>query len=178
MRRRASHAALVLLLTAPSLSADGLDAAGVKAALIFNFLQFVEWPQPRLPGGAPLQICVVGPHEIVDRLQAATKEKVKGHTLTVVQQDVRRDLSTCHVIFVPATAAESFAPVAKRYSATGALVIGDDADTSIPAVLNLRSLDKKVAFEIDLDAADAQQLDVSSRLISLASRVIGSPRRH
>jgi hypothetical protein len=137
----------------------------VKAAYLFNFTKFVDWPEHAMPAGAPITICVAAPSPFGNTLeQTVHGELVAGRALTT---RVVRDSTGCHVLFVPEGA--TAAPLLRDARATPVLTVGESPEfLRDGGVVNFVMDDGKVRFEISHEAAARAQLRISSRLLRLA----------
>lgn len=137
----------------------------VKAAFIYNFVQYVEWPADAL-GSGPLTICVAGHNPF----GAALSDTVQGETLGARPIGVRVILEPepgCHVLFVPTGSATSAYLRASQMMPI--LTIGETPDF-IPqgGMISFVLEGANVRFVIDQQAAERVGLRVSSRLMRLA----------
>jgi hypothetical protein len=164
---RAGAIVLALLAAAP-VSGQG-DVAleyRVKAAYLFNFTKFVEWPSSALPESAPLTICVAGENPFGPVLADTIRgEIVNGRQL--VARVARRSDHTCHVLFVPRGVEP--APYLRTGRVAPQLTVGESADfLRQGGIINFVLEDGRVRFEINQDAAARARLRISSRLLRLA----------
>ena len=136
----------------------------VKAAFLFNFAKFVEWP-PEADAG-PLQICVAGRNVFGDALVDTVRgETINGRPLAV--RVILEPEPGCHVIFVPRGAATQAYLRAARTSPS--LTVGESPDFIAQGGMVNFTLDgTSVRFEIDREAAERVGLRISSRLLRLA----------
>lgn len=158
-------AALALVLAATTSAQEISLEYRVKAAYLFNFTKFVDWPPDATPAGAPLVICVAGVSPFGGTLEETVHgELVGGRPLTT---RVVRDPSGCHVLFVPAGVAA--APLLHDARTKPILTVGE-SDTFLQdgGIVKFVMEDGKVRFEISQDAASRAQLRISSRLLRLA----------
>src|ERR1700722_2173484 len=74
----------------------------IKAAFLYNFAQFVEWPPQSYSGSnAPLVIGILGEDPFGPSLKAFVKgEEVSGHSLTIKSVSTDNEISGCHILFV------------------------------------------------------------------------------
>lgn len=142
----------------------------IKAAFLFNFVKFVEWPSR--VAAAPIVICVAGVNpfgELLDRLVEG--EHVAGrdvHARVILEPD-----PGCHEVFVPRGANTSAYLRAARD--TPVLTVGETPDFIEQGGLVRFYLDGgQVRFEIARAAAERAELRISSRLLKLA-RIVEAP---
>ncbi len=78
-----------------------LSESELKAALIYNYTQFIEWPATAfaLPG-SPFQICIVGNPAMRTALMALERRQHHGHPIRVLQPSGREGLASCHVLYI------------------------------------------------------------------------------
>ncbi|HSF41265.1 MAG TPA: YfiR family protein, partial [Thermoanaerobaculia bacterium] len=98
-------AALVLLLLAFPAGAGAQEAAsleyGVKAAFLYNFTKFVEWPASAFPDRGSLRLCVFGDDPFGKSLQTVVEgEQVQGRPITLLRIDSLGDPRLCHILFL------------------------------------------------------------------------------
>jgi len=136
----------------------------VKAAYLYNFVKFVEWPSGTPPG--PFTICVVGHNPFGSALSDTLRgESVDNHPLAV--RIVNEPDGGCQVVFVPQGTA---APPALR-AARGmpVLTVGEAPDFLMQGgIINLVLDGGKVRFDINQEPATRADLKISSRLLRLA----------
>ena len=98
MARRLVNAAALLALASP-LAAQTATAPALKAAFLYNFATFAEWPADAAPAG-PLTICVLGDDVIAGALDGTAKGRaISGRTVVVLR--VKADgLLACHVLYL------------------------------------------------------------------------------
>ncbi len=148
-----------------------VDEYQVKAAFLYNFAKFVEWPpQAFHDSGAPLTICVLGQNPFGRSLDQAVDGKVVDDRRLVVRQfaDVRQ-VSGCHILFVSASERKVLRSILGDLKESGVLTVGEtDGFTADGGVISLLLEGDRVRFEINLDAAGRQKLRISSKLLSLA----------
>jgi hypothetical protein len=172
VRRLLFISLLHLLAALPAMtSARGegsLAANEVKAALIYNFARFIQWPAEALGSKDAFTIGVLGDERLVDALEEMTADRaVAGRRIAVVPVEAGRDLRTVDVLFV--TAGEN--PPSPR---PGMLVVGEEAGfLERGGAVNFVQRGEKVRFELNLAAAHKARLVISSELVALADRVIG-----
>jgi len=146
----------------------------VKAAFLYNFAKFVEWPSRSFPSpSAPLQICVYGRDPFGEELRNITTEKmVNGHKLEVRRASDLQQARNCHILFV----ALSGAPVKsilEGLRGASVLTVGDcKGFAEQGGMINFALVDGRIQFEVNRQAAEQAGLKISSKLLSVAKFVI------
>jgi hypothetical protein len=143
----------------------------VKAAFIYNFVQFVEWPQTAFSSDSdPITIGVVGGNPFGDALERAVSGKViGGRSLTVKYFADARDLGPCQVLFVNSSDADFMQAIHEKLKGKSVLSIGEPEQFPwTGGVIRFYEEDNRVRFEINLEAAEAARLKISSKLLRLA----------
>ncbi|HEX8311689.1 MAG TPA: YfiR family protein [Chthoniobacteraceae bacterium] len=148
----------------------------VKAAFLINMVKYADWPAHALPPGAPLTIAIVGDDPFGSALDSlAAGRRVNEHEIIIRRVSRLSDLPRAHVIFVSASVAESGMSVRSAPGAENALLVGDSAGTANYAAINFSVTDGRIVFEVNLAAAEAAGVKISSKLLNLA-RSVRQPR--
>ena len=140
----------------------------LKAAFLFNFAKFAEWPA--LPVGAPILACVVGD----DRIAAALVETVRGqnisgHTVEVSRPQDSATWRTCQLLFISDAEARRAAGGLADITTLPVLTVGDGKGFSqAGGIIELYVEGQRMRFAINTDAAERAGLRLSSRLLGLA----------
>jgi len=174
--RLALWTALCLALPAPwtQAVAQATDIQ-VKAAFLYKFGAFVEWPQQTFaePGTA-FTIGVLGADAVAAELeQISAGRNVHGRPIAV-RRLKRGDLvSGLHVLFVGQGEAARLAEVLRAAKAQPLLVVTDAAD-GLPegSIINFVPVENKLRFDIAVATAERMQLKISSRLLAVARKVV------
>jgi hypothetical protein len=118
---------VVLLLSGTRAQSPTAGEYQVKAAFLYNFAKFVEWPSSSFSNAsAPLRICVFGRDPFGEELRNITKEKtVNGHKLEVSQVLDLQLAKTCHILFIAASETARLKQIFEGLRGTDALTVGD-----------------------------------------------------
>lgn len=154
------------------LRADVSRESKIKAAFLYNFTKFVEWPADRFADdSAPIVIGVAGPKSFSDELEKVVLGRaVNGHALQIVRITSRADAARVHVLYVAAEEAEHGSWCAEPLA--GVLTVGE---TDAAVIVAFTTVGDKVRFEIDAARAERAGLKLSSQLLKLASVVRRAP---
>jgi hypothetical protein len=149
----------------------------IKAAYLYNFAAYVQWPQAALAEpDASLVIGVFGDEFVADELEAMTRGRpVGGRRMEVKRVAAGSSLAGLHMLFIGGEPADMPRLIsdARAHSVLVVTELRDALDSG--SVINFRLIDDRVRFEISLDAADESGLIISSRLLAVAEDV--RPRR-
>ncbi len=146
----------------------------VKAAFIYNFAKFVEWPAQAFHGpGDPISICVLGQNPFGHSLDDVVRgQAVNGRAFRVRQIPEVSSKTACHILFVSAAERKRYQSEAAELKGIATLTIGESRGFAAEGgIVNFKLEDGKVRFEINLDAAEQAQIRISSKLLSLADLV-------
>jgi YfiR/HmsC-like len=167
-------ALIALLVTHPALAAGSGPVApdvAVKAALLFNFGKFVQWPS--LSAGAPLVICVVGDDDIAAAVLTTVRgQNINGHGLEVRQPQESTGWRSCHLLFLAAAETRRSADGLGGIRTAPILTVSDAQGFAHGGgIIELFIADGKMRFAINIDATARAGLRLSSRLLLLAKVV-------
>jgi hypothetical protein len=171
--------ALAFAVLAPpqvSYGADGgsLSEYEVKAGFLVNFAKFVTWPADAFTSPtAPIVIGILGDDPFGAVLDdAARTQRVGDRPIQVKRVGTRDELVGYHVVFVATSEEKQLGAIVKRLERTQALTVSDiERFSSSGGMVGFVSERSRVRFEINVGAADARGLKVSTRLMALASKV-------
>jgi len=138
----------------------------IKAALVFNFMKFTEWPAE--PASAPLVLCLAN----ADRRTEAAFGQVNGRTIESRAIQVRAlpgpDAGACHLVYIHDGSARD---VLDRISSSNpkVMTVGDQDDfTEAGGAIGLVEQNGRVQFKVNMDMLRKGNYKVSSQLLKLA----------
>ncbi len=178
-RRRLISICLPMALLLPgawqSLPADGLSEGQIKAAYIYNFAKFAEWPAEALPAGAEITLCVVGSNVLDGALEALDGRNAGERKLRVTQRSYSDlALTGCHLLFIGSSEQQRFLVILKNLNGAPVLTLSDIADFAEKGGdVGLLFRDNKVVFEVNLEPIRNARLHLPSQLLNIASYVYG-----
>jgi hypothetical protein len=162
------------LSIAPAARADTALEYRIKAAFLYNFAKFIDWPEAAFSTeDAPVIFCVVGPDPFGDSLRGTVDGRKVGGRDIVIRLDVRPDQTTeCHLVFSPNAQAGAVARILQQGVRAGLLTVGEGQGfLESGGIISLVVEDGKVRFDVNTEAAEAADLKVSSQLLKLARTV-------
>lgn len=162
-------AALALLACAGGARGNDLPEYRLKAAFLFNFALFTEWPTEV---GPTLNVCVHGQDPFGEEIDALQGRAV-GNRRVAIQRKPRIDgLKDCQVVFISSSAIGNLPRVLDALRGLPVLTVADSPGAARDGVaLNMGVAQSKIVFEANLDAARAAKLALSSKMLRLAREV-------
>jgi hypothetical protein len=176
-------ACIFLAATMPWWSVQAADAdvdstleQRVKAAFLYQFAAYVEWPpntfaQP----GTPITIAVLGADAVAEELgQVVTGRTVGGRSVVVKRVKQGESLAGVHILFVGKSEG---ARLNQLPQARAVLTVTEmDGALAHGSMINFVLVDRRVRFEVALDSVEKNGLKLSSRLLAVAQQVrTGTP---
>ncbi len=176
---RAALAALLLVWTAFCFAADaGLLESRVKAAFLYKFADYVEWPDSAFAQpDTPVTIAVIGADAVAAELgQAVGGRKVDDRTVAVKRLKPGDPLSGVHILFVGSGAAAQTGALLQAARSQSILAVTEaEGALTQGSVINFVVVDRRVRFEISRGSANKNRLRLSSRLLAVAQHVTEGP---
>lgn len=141
--------------------------AAVRAALLFNFLKFTDWPMT--PEASRLQVCVaVQEAEQYAAIEALAGRQVRGRTLAVQPLGAA---AQCDVVYVDSR--RHWVAVLERLGAPRALTVGGYAGfVADGGMIEIVLTDERARFDIHLGELRRAGLRLAPQLLQLARRVV------
>ncbi|MBC8097759.1 MAG: YfiR family protein [Akkermansiaceae bacterium] len=160
--------------TALAADASSVKEYQVKAAFVYNFMKFVEWPAKRFDHtNSPLIIAVAGKSPMFDTLALAIKgRRMNGRELLLKQVATPEAARAAHVLFVAAGQDEQLDGWLREMAGSSVLTVGEsETFGKRGGMINFLLESDKVRFEINLDSANGEGLQISAQLLKLATTV-------
>jgi hypothetical protein len=146
----------------------------VKAAFLFNFTRFVEWPNAAATS-APFRLCVVADRTTTAVIQKTMEgESVNGRPSQTTVPATPEDARVCQILFVGRSETGRLAPLLAAVRDRPVLTVSDAARfTTRGGMIGFVLEDDRVRFDVNLAAAKRSGLQISSRLLRVARNVDG-----
>jgi len=162
--------------TADAQAGDVSDSSEylIKAGFIYNFAKFVEWPSAAFSqADSPIMIGVLGTDPFGNVLDRLVEDKKIGPRGFVVKRykwgkDLK-DLKECKILFVSASEKGHIDEIVQAVKGLPILTVGETPGfAERGGMIRFTLEDNRVRFEINVDAAHQADLNISSRLLTLA----------
>jgi len=147
----------------------------IKAAFLYNFGKFIEWPDDHKPNAdEPFIIGILGQDpfgRILDRL--AARNRLKDHKIELKRFKKTSDVRFCHILFISQSKQERLSDILEKVRTECTVTVSeiDDFVEKGGIIRLLTTPENKVRFEINNSAALDVGLKISSRLLRLAENL-------
>jgi hypothetical protein len=156
---------------------EAASAAAVKAAYLSKFLNYIELPVTTLrDNDGPLVIGVAGAEDVYNALVQAIQERSAGaRRLMAVRLNEADSPAGLHLLFVGQQIDPLHSALVHAARERSVLLVTDSPNgLKAGACINFVTVANRIRFEVSLEAAEANSIRISSRVLALAERVVGS----
>jgi hypothetical protein len=146
----------------------------VKAAFIFKFAGYVEWPEGAFPqADAPVTTAVVGDDELAAELaQTVAGRTVDGRSLLVRKPKALELPADVRILFIGRSETARLPQWVKMAQSRPLVIITEAAGAlNYGSMINFLVIEQRVRFEISLEEVERRGLRLSSRLLAVAQNV-------
>jgi hypothetical protein len=143
----------------------------IKAVFLFNFAQFVDWPEHTFSGPeSPLIIGILGSDPFGSYLdETVENEKINGHPLMIKRYKNLNEIDSCHILFISAQPPPQIDIVTKTLTGRNILTVSDAGNfVKQGGMVRLFTEDNKIKLRINLEVIKAEKFVVSSKLLRMA----------
>jgi YfiR/HmsC-like len=157
------------------LFAQTLSDDQVKAAYLYNFAKFVEWPANKFAAAtSPVRFCILEDYSLEPELARIVKGKsVGGRAIEIVQVQGGEQSRNCHILFINAVNSKRSHSLLDAVRGSAVLTVGEsESFIEHGGMIAFVLIDDRVHFQVNHKAATDAGVYVSSRLLVLAKRVI------
>lgn len=149
---------------------QGLPEYRLKAAFLYNFAAFTEWPADT---GSRLNLCIYGTDPFGAEIDPLNGKKLGERSLAVYRKSTPESLKSCQLVFIAAANRSQLAGVLEVLRGQPVLTVADAPGTLQQGVmLNMALAQGRITFEANLAAARSARLGLSSKLLRLATEVL------
>jgi hypothetical protein len=168
---------MLLLVSWVALPAQPSREYQLKAAFLFNFTRFVEWPAGSFSSGnSPMVIGILGTDPFGSYLdEAISGEKIDGHPLIIQRYDHVDQIVTCQVLFINITESNKREQVLAKLKGKNILTVSDAPDF-MPrgGMIRFYTSRDKIKLQVNLETARLADLVISSKLLRLVEIYVPS----
>ena len=152
------------------MSAANVSEYKIKAGFIYNFAKFTKWPDE----SDELKICIFGIDPFGNTIDSLNGRQSNGRTIKIIRTKNIDEIKTCHIAFLNIIPPERhlFERALKKIRGTHVLTVADAANvTDFGVMIGMRISNDKIAFDVNHTVAQASNLEISAKLLRLASQV-------
>lgn len=172
--RRPLLLATCSLLIGGKAQAESTEAE-LKAAFVYGFTRYVEWPEETLKASAEsFDLCLLGGRTVFsEALRDLQGKFVKNRPLRVREVSHADNFKSCQILVLTDNETEHFESVLRRLSGMPVLTVnGSSRFLQAGGMISLVPENNKLRFDINLAAAQKSKLVFSSNLLKLARQVL------
>ena len=174
--KRALAVVVLLLAAFGTARAEVASEYDVKAAFLYNFTKFVEWPPPALAERKDFQLCVLGEDPFGGSLDVVKGERVAGRRISLLSTPKLAEAEGCQILFISRSERARMPQILQDLGNAPVLTVADtDGFLDHGGIINFLLEGSKVRFEINQQAAQRAGIKISSKLLRLAVVPKGSP---
>ncbi len=159
-------------------SGPGASERSVKAAFLYKFAQYVDWPAtPARPAGEPFTIGVLGAGALADDLLEMTADRTLDERPIKVRRVASGDgVDDLQVLFIAGEQRGKLGELLSSARGRPILTVTDaEGALADGSIINFTVMGERVRFEVSLPAAESSRLRLNSRLLAVAENVYQSP---
>jgi hypothetical protein len=152
----------------------------LKAAHLFRFAQFVEWPATAFTNAeSPIMIGILGEDYLSKKVQAAVdNQQVHGRTVKVTHCSGMEEAERCHILFISRSERNDVNRILAAMRGKSVLTVSDMGSfSSRGGMIRLLGEGSRIRFRINTSVAESEGLIISSKLLRLAERVDRGKKR-
>lgn len=169
-------AAFILFLPAVEFAETLSGENSLKAAFIFNFAKYVEWPESAFKGKAEFCMGSLGRSPLDRELAALSGKTIQGRSIVFRQINSLEEAEKCQVLFVGRSELARMARILDSLREMPVLTVSDHEDfSSRGGMLSLVNERGRIAFDVNLLETHRARLKPSSQLLRLARKIYGKP---
>ena len=149
-----------------------------KANFLAQFPRFIDWPETAFPSAqSPFLICMLGEFSFGPSLAEITRGTVAHQRRVEVRWvSTEQDLRVCQILFISRSKRKQYEKVLEVVQGSNVLTVGETPDfIETGGAVGLSFELETLHFEVNLGAANDAHLKISSRMLTLARRVMNKP---
>jgi hypothetical protein len=147
----------------------------IKAAFIYQFTKFMEWPHTAEPTEGPFTICVLGEKSFDGIIHQLDSETVKDRKVEVRTSSdiIETNLNGCAILYIGKSEKPRISKILDQVQNTSVLTVSDmQGFLEKGGIVNFFNEGNKIRFGINQKQAEKSGIKISSKLLNVASQVI------
>jgi hypothetical protein len=172
--------AMIAFVCCCAVKAEAPTRAQLEATFLYKFVQYVDWPANAFPGAdTPYVIGIIGNDPLGGALdETVAGEQWKGRRIEARRFSSPSQVGKCNVLFISSSEAVHLPAILDKVKGRAILTVSDIPEfAQRGGMIGFFDQDRKIRFQINIDASHEAGLSISSKLLQLAQIVHTSPRR-
>ncbi len=171
--RAFAAAAILAASLMPSAGKTAANESLIKAAFVYNFIKFIEWPDAAfVAADTPIKLCIWGNSSVAGAIGTLSTKKAKNRAIDVQRPQKIQDIALCHVLFVASASQSKLKDLLGTINGKTILTVSDIQNfAQRGGVIGLFVASGKMRFAINREAASRSRLKISSQLLKLGTIV-------
>ncbi len=167
-------------LTAQIAEIPAMPEYRVKSAMLYHFARFTKWPQGAFDDpDLPYRFCVIGQDPFGPDLDALVEETIRDHDIVTTRLRKIQHAKNCHLLFIAESERENLSAILDQLADHPILTIADMENfAKNGGIIELKLVEDRVRFEINLGVAKEIGLTFRSELLLLADTIAGEFKRN
>ena len=166
------HITLFILIISAGSAVAAEDQYKVKAAMLYNFAKFVEWPANSLENDNRIIFCIAGKSELNTSIMQIQGKTLKGRSVSVRQIAKPNDVAECQILFISQSEIIRLSSYLQQSKHHNILTVSDmEQFAESGGMIGFTEEDNRISFEINNETAQNRSIQISSYLLNLARKV-------
>ncbi len=146
----------------------------LKAAFLYNFIKFVEWPSGAFADPtSPMVVCVLAGDQFFEAIRSLEGKTVDQRMLTIRRMARAEDAGQCHVLFIDSSERDRAGRMLESVGNRAVLTVSDmEGFVRSGGMIGLIESGNRIRFEINVAGARFAGLKISSKLLRLADTIV------
>ena len=143
--------------------------SAVKIGFLYNFFKFIDWPQSADTSGG-YRLCTTGDNSLGNGLLALQDKTINNKPLSIKRGVSGKELKNCHMVFIGAD--EDISKAIGDLQSLAVVTVSDKPEfINQGGMIGLIQYNNRLAFEVNLDAANVANIRISAKILELAKRI-------
>ncbi|MEW6186413.1 MAG: YfiR family protein [Thermodesulfobacteriota bacterium] len=160
----------ILLLPAGSIPGEEIREEQIKAAFLYNFAKFIEWPTDSFKSeSSPLGLYILGTDHWGPYIDVLKEKNVKGRKIVLRRISRPENLEECHILFISASERNNLRSHLALLKNHNILTVSDmERFAHQGGMIGLINIEGKINFEVNIETVYSSRLKFSAQLLKVA----------
>ena len=162
---------IIFLFISLVVQAQDPSVAKFKAAFLYHFTKYIEWPPSKKQGD--FVVCIFGDNDVFREMEVVSriKKMIGSQTLILKKCSKVSDVVDCNILFVGEDVSDELESLSNKYKKTGVLITADFKGANKKgACTEFKVKDEKLGFEINTSNCETNGLTIANQLVLMSSK--------